>query len=276
MRYEYRPITPEDAREMLEHVFINRPKREDQVVAYARDMVNNNWRPVGDPIRVDTNGDLIDGQHRLSAIVASGRTVSMMVVSGVNPEDQIVIDSGVKRRAADYLTLDGRKYGARLASAARLLYATEAGRAYENRLRVTNSEIFGVIDAHPTLIDSVLAVEGINRTSGITPLNAALVHYIGSEKIFHTTWNFFDGVRTGVGLAATDPRLLLRNRLLVVHEAPARMAQLWLVLRALVLFKDDVQGYTKIQLPPGSKVSPEAIMEQVKKIRSYADEREVD
>lgn len=36
---------------------------------YARDLTRNRWRCNGEPIQIDTNGTLINGRHRLNAIV---------------------------------------------------------------------------------------------------------------------------------------------------------------------------------------------------------------
>jgi len=270
-------VTPETAREWLESTRINRPLRGDQVKAYARDMREGRWRPVGDPIRIDRLGRLIDGQHRLSAIVESGVSLSLVVISGLEPEDQLVIDSGVKRRAADQLILGGQhnmKYGVRAASVARAMATIDAGRAFDNKMRVTNPEIFEAMEKYPGIIDSVVAVEGLHRVAGISPLNAGIVHLVGTERIPDTTFKFFADLRSGAGLGATDPVLLLRNRLLSGYEVGSRMHQLWLALRALELRKEEVYSYTKLQLPRDSRITSDVLVEKIDKIHSYRDERE--
>lgn len=49
------------------------------------------------------HGDLIDGQHRLMAVVASGVTVVMYVTGGADPEVREYIDTGVPRRLEDLM-----------------------------------------------------------------------------------------------------------------------------------------------------------------------------
>jgi hypothetical protein len=273
MKFELMNVTPEIARDWLDQTRINRPLQTHQVKAYARDMRNGGWRPVGDPIRIDRNNNLIDGQHRLSAIVESGVTLPLIVVTGLEPEDQLVLDSGVKRRAGDQLALLGQKNSIRVASVARGLFAIDQGRVYDSKLRPTNQEIFDTMARYPALIDSVNAVEGISRQTGLTPLNAGLAHVIGSDRIPVTTYRFFDKLKTGVNLTATDPALLLRNRLTSSFEVGSRIQQLWLVLRALELTKLDVQTYTKLQLPRDSRVDTATIQDKVKVLRSFKDER---
>jgi hypothetical protein len=274
MEFSQVEVTPEIARQWLESTRINRPIQMPQVKAYARDMRAGKWRPVGDTIRFDRLGNLIDGQHRLTAIVDCGVTLPLLVVTGLEPEDQLVIDGGMKRRAGDQLTLMGQKHATRIASVARGLFAIDSGRVYDSKLRVTNQEIFDTMLAYPGIIDAVHAVEGLHRQIGITALNAGLAYVIGSQKIPVTTYNFFHKLRTGANMASTDPVLLLRNRLTSSFEVGTRLQQLWLTLRAMELAKLRVESYTKLQLPRDSKVDTEAIQAKVKILRSFKDERE--
>lgn len=52
------------------------------VQRYAADMRCDSWILQPDPITFDTNGDLINGQHRLEAVKKAGKTVPMMVSTG--------------------------------------------------------------------------------------------------------------------------------------------------------------------------------------------------
>lgn len=266
-------VTPEIAREYLELNHRNRPLRSDNVKSLARDMRRNDWRLTGHPICFDTEGSLIDGQHRLAAVVESGKTIPFFVATGLNPEDKRVIDSGMKRRAADQLVMDGKSNGVALASAYRLLFTLEEGRPYDNSLKVTNQELFHTAERHPGMLDSVLAVKGLSRLTFITPMNGAVGHYLGTKKIPTTTYEFFEKLRTAANCTATDPALLLRNRMTSGYERPTRLPQLWLLLHALILTKDDVFTITNLQLPKGSKVTPDRVLAQMNKLLGYRDER---
>ncbi len=54
---------------------------ENTVKKYARDMRNGNFEENGEPIIFNTKGELTNGQHRLTAIVRSGVTLEMVVVT---------------------------------------------------------------------------------------------------------------------------------------------------------------------------------------------------
>lgn len=87
-------ITPEMAAEMLTHnIENNRKINDDRVRSYADDMKNGKWMVTGQAIQFDENGTLIDGQHRLYAIVKAKTPVRMMVVSNLPTETIKVIDT---------------------------------------------------------------------------------------------------------------------------------------------------------------------------------------
>ena len=77
-------ITPEKAQEYLKFNIENyRSLSKDRVLSYAGDMKNGKWQLNGEAIKFDSEGVLIDGQHRLHAIVRAGVPVEMLVIRGV-------------------------------------------------------------------------------------------------------------------------------------------------------------------------------------------------
>lgn len=102
-------ITPEQARIWLSsNTDQQHSLKHSVVVKYARDMVDDNWKPAGDPIRIDVNGRLVDGQHRLKAISAANKPQIMFVLRNVSPDSFDVIDTGSKRSPADAFVTSGR------------------------------------------------------------------------------------------------------------------------------------------------------------------------
>lgn len=104
---QVRTITPAMAEEMLKKNTQNRPLNQNYAQLYAKDMKAGNWKLNGEPIIFDDNGNLIDGQHRLMAVVIAGVPVDMLVVYGVGSDSFETIDSGKKRTAADAFSLSG-------------------------------------------------------------------------------------------------------------------------------------------------------------------------
>lgn len=62
-------ITPELARQLLSNNKINRKIKPTIVERYAEQMEAGEWKFTGDTIKVDGEGMLLDGQHRLLAII---------------------------------------------------------------------------------------------------------------------------------------------------------------------------------------------------------------
>lgn len=98
-------ISPEEAEALLnEHNPYNYRKMNlSTVKIYAQDMREGNWKENGETIKVDTNGNIIDGQHRLQAVVDSGVSIEFIFVEGLDPSVASTIDIGRKRSIEQYL-----------------------------------------------------------------------------------------------------------------------------------------------------------------------------
>jgi len=98
-------ITPKQAEKYLQFNTSNRTLRKSLVSQYARDMEHGKWKLTHQGLAFNCDGTLLDGQHRLKAIVESGVTVQMLVARGVETKHQLVMDDHAKRSAGDALTL---------------------------------------------------------------------------------------------------------------------------------------------------------------------------
>lgn len=104
-----RVIDPATAKRMLALSGGNRVLRPKSVDAYAQEMLIGNWPLTHQGIAFDINGRLIDGHHRLSAVVKSGVTVTMNVTYNVSPDAALCIDTGRARNMADQLRIPDRE-----------------------------------------------------------------------------------------------------------------------------------------------------------------------
>ncbi len=102
-------VTPEQAKAWLGESVndANRHIRKKKVEQYARDMANGDWTESNDAISLDEDGKLLNGQHRLSAIVAHGKPVELLVARGLPRGSQLSMDSGVPRQFGDHLKMSG-------------------------------------------------------------------------------------------------------------------------------------------------------------------------
>lgn len=102
-------VTPAIAAEWLMHNGSNRRLDERRVKVYENIIREGLWKVNGDAIRFDMEGNLIDGQHRLQAIVKSGQSVQTFVIRGLEKESFATIDNGKSRTAADVFYINGVK-----------------------------------------------------------------------------------------------------------------------------------------------------------------------
>jgi hypothetical protein len=106
MRYLTKEITPADAQRFLDSRAPNRGISQGFVDALASDMTAGVWRVTGVPIILNEKNELIDGQHRMAAIVKSGKVVTMTICYGVSdPHAQRNIDVGRKRPTGTVLSM---------------------------------------------------------------------------------------------------------------------------------------------------------------------------
>lgn len=97
-------ITPEKAQKLLKKNTINRALSKHYVANYTHQMVLGLWR-LGEPIYIDLHGNLINGQHRLNAVVKSGKTIQFLVVYNMPTDAFQWLDEGKKRSGADVLSI---------------------------------------------------------------------------------------------------------------------------------------------------------------------------
>lgn len=101
-------MTPQLAKELLTECAneSNRTSRDPVIAKYANDMVNGQWTDAHiAPIVISKNGVLLDGEHRLKAIIKSGKTIYVWVATDVDDEQYLTMDNGTPRRIRDYVKL---------------------------------------------------------------------------------------------------------------------------------------------------------------------------
>lgn len=101
-------VTGEVAKEMLaKNTAGNRNISQPNVERYASDMITMDWIINGDTIKFSKEGELLDGQHRLTAIAESGEAQVLLIVWGLDKVAMATIDAGRKRTYGDILKMRG-------------------------------------------------------------------------------------------------------------------------------------------------------------------------
>jgi hypothetical protein len=217
LKYEEVVVTPEVAEEWLNSMGVNRRLSESNLEAIALAMRTGNWHNDGTPIRFNTAGQMIDGQHRCMAITVTGTTQTLMVVRGVEQAAMTTIDTGKTRSRSDILSIHDPelKDVVAIAGAATVILRWTKGVRY-NALRntyVSNDEFVRFFDDNR---DDILAANKhggrvARATRGVTQQAMSLCAYLFSQIDPEDAQYFWDRVIDGAGLDKGSPILALRR-----------------------------------------------------------------
>lgn len=105
-------VTPAMAQLFLNsNADFQRNLRIGEVKTLAAAMQRGEWVLTHQGVAFDSEGRLIDGQHRLHAIIMANMPQDMLVVEGVDPAAFKVLDIGAKRSTSDLLSIDKKEAG---------------------------------------------------------------------------------------------------------------------------------------------------------------------
>lgn len=207
-------ITPEVAEHYLTFNTHNRNLRRNVVAAYADDIKCGVWSFNGDPIRFSSTGTLLDGQHRLAAIVESETPTSVVVIRGLANDQQHTIDTGARRSFADVLKLRGESHYITLATITRAVKQWEVAPGAQKSATYTNSQLLNVLDRFPWLREGCNPLNLANANAGL-PVSASAGPWfaftmLDSEDCAH----FFNRLSSDQGHHEGDPIYTLRRLVL--------------------------------------------------------------
>lgn len=184
-------VTPDMAKEWLKRNANNRPLKMNRIDAYVRDMKAGKWLLTHQGIAFDDAGNILDGQHRLTAVALSGVPCMMTVCTNMPREYMIAVDNGTPRSASDAFTIsglyaDGNNDFRQKGCIGILNSIVELG---YKRIKLTNSERIKLIEKFG---DYVLAVWRASKTGSAlsAPIRAACLAAILNGENVEDVQNF--------------------------------------------------------------------------------------
>ena len=255
LKFEIRSFTSEEIDELLERSPNFRHLRHSRRDKLIREMRLDRWRcDNGEVVIFDEKGLLLDGQHRLAAASIYQRetdhTVWFAVVTGASRAAERTVDTGDQRKFIDFLQNEavsnrtivaaivnahmkveaaGRR--APLSAVASSVTVKDAGEAGNKSVNVkfTPGEMVDYFKRNRKAIEKWGVVGARLRQAGIPHSALAVsVGYQLSRVDAADAEEFFEFLRTGSGMKAGDPVLVLRNRLLAAAaEKSKRQNPLW-------------------------------------------------
>lgn len=230
-------ITPELARKMLTYNTHNRLVRPRVVEKLAADITEGRYSYNGTTVKFSVEGVLLDGQHRLHAVIESGIAVPCLVVWNLPSEAQETTDKGGKRWLQHILRRRGEKNVTALAAAINWLHRYEVDSMKRRdigtfptirRALALLEENPGLRDHHP-LAGRIYA--SLQTSDGLLTFFSYTFYGIDEEA----AEDFLTSLESGANLAADSPILVLRQsleRLRMTTDSRKREKEAFLIAEA--------------------------------------------
>lgn len=162
MQTEIVQMTPAKAAILLKGNTKNRNANLNHVDFLSEQMSRGKWKLNGQSIVVGKDGTLLDGQHRLMAIVKSESTIETIVCRNVATDAIATIDTGKSRNAGDVFSLNGTKNSNQLASVAKIIYTWNLKKTHQDRgglkgaEKPTNDKLYQIYLSDSLALDTAI------------------------------------------------------------------------------------------------------------------------
>ena len=249
-------ITPQLAEQWLQQNTHNRGVTNSRVDQYAADMRKGEWRVNGETIKLAADGRVLDGQHRLLAVLEADVEIQTLVITGLEEQAQETMDQGRARSLADVFKLRGEKYHNALATSARVLalyerYGQIVQPAYQAPPSIAQAS--RALERNPELRDSVACVYQLRRP-WMPSSHLGALHFLFAIVDPDAASDFVTKLSTGEELRRGHPVHTLREQLMTAHmerAAIAQRTQLALIVKAWNAYMDGDQVIQPLRWTPG-------------------------
>ena len=212
-------VTPKLASILLDRNKKNRPISKENVKYLTKEIENNKWQFGGESIKIDYDGNLIDGQHRLSAVIKSNKSIHILVITGLSPEVFTILDTGRKRNGGDALGINGVSNSRLMSSVVKLVTQFVNG-VYgdigSTSRKLSNQDIVDYVDENPELSESITYANKVYKRCNklIAPSIIGSLHFLFSKKSKEDADFYMTRLCDGENLTSTSPIMAVRNKLI--------------------------------------------------------------
>lgn len=255
---EIMTITPDLAILMLERNPDYNRSRNDRIAAsYGREMKESRMMLTNQGIGFDTNGQLVDGQHRLMACVASGQSFESIVVFGLDPKAFMYVDTNYRRTAGHKVHIAGFPNGNNLAAAVRIVLLVEmsdislrqsrAGGMYpKNRVHgeIPHEFIVDFLNENPGFVEMRKWYQTYGRLRAISKSTLHAAHWMLHQKHPKLANIFMEQLCLGESLNRSENVYRLREHLINLHASRERLSKTWQLVWMIDAFNDTRRGKT--------------------------------
>jgi len=252
-------VTPSLAKYWMENYNThNRLLIECRYTTIAVDILDKRWQYNADPIRFGSNGQLLDGQHRLMACIECDMAIDTLVVFGLLPSTQDVIDINRPRSAGDMahlhdisnaneacaienMLLMHERFGINKQPAGFASVEKERGKIRIKWSRPTKTEIVRSVQIRSHLQERISEIRPWRQGRLLPPRIIGFCHYLFSEQDHALSVKFFEECILAENLKSSTPTHWMHTRLVENRSAKHRLLHvelIALIFKAWIAYRD--------------------------------------
>ena len=217
-------VTPVLAADWLKKNTRNRPISKRTVDRYVDELVRGEWKLNGESVKFCDKGSLLDGQHRLSAIVTSGVSAEMVIVEGLDASVFDTLDQNLSRTAAHTCAVVGIPNHQRVVSALCVILAYERGVKRQVRLQIAPNRVLAALEDYEDLPQAIEEV--LTPKMRLVPQSLFDgYYYLFRKSDAELAKDYVSAFRDGHGVDSLACWLQLRERLIRNVSATSRMKE---------------------------------------------------
>lgn len=242
--YQTEVITPQRARDLIA-TMPSMPRTDERAVKYYQSIIENNgWVENGNPIILGENDMLIDGYHRLLAVIRADKSIRSMVARGARPDTIHTIDQHRRRTFTGVLESRGVVNAGDVHRALTKLIRYENGLLIKTDYMPGWSRLDMVFDKNQDIIEASAISQTVSQACTLPPkMRTAFIFMALKAGLRQPVMNFLRSM-TDDSLPATNPaRMLQFNIQSIVENTSVSRADPDVALAlAILAFNDFVAG----------------------------------
>jgi hypothetical protein len=224
--YSVDAVGPAIAEKWLAKNSDNRRVRKATIERYARDMASGEWVENGAAISFAEDGTLLDGQHRLWAVVESGATIQTLVARNLPARVQDTMDDGTKRTLGDTFNFHRVENSNTAAAIVRRVILWQQGyRTNQGTYQPTKAESLAALNDDPTISTAIEQACALSRRRLTSPSLIGLTWWLFWDIDEQACSDFWNGLHTGVGLDETSPIYIVREQIMRQNARSERIPE---------------------------------------------------
>lgn len=211
-------VSPTKAKTWLQKNLFNRKPSQIVIDRYAANMKAGKFPLTGMPIIFDQEGNVLNGQHQLLAIIKANVPVEIMVTRGIEKKNFKYMDIGKNRSAADVLKIDGIENPMAMASTISFILLHESGKYSDaanygrRKAYFTNADISTFAKKYLNDLEASIKIGYAKDNKKVVPSGyLAAFHFLFSRLSKKDADDFCEKVVFGEGLNRKHPIFHLRE-----------------------------------------------------------------